>query len=220
MFFEKSEDILKLANGCGTAVFVVPKDLEIKIKNAIILEPEEKNVITIEQVRQVIGRLTVKQTVDQYIIVRPAEMMNEESANAFLKSLEEPKEKVHFVLVTDAPSLILPTIMSRANVYIMKQKWATDAKIVADDDDKALAKRLIVAKSSELCAVADEIIKKKDTARAKALTVLGVAIEMLYKTYLINNREIFLMKLPKFLQAYENISRNGHIKLHLIADLC
>ena len=220
MFFEKAEDILKLASRCGTAVFVVPKDLEIKIKNAIVLEPEEKNIITIEQVRQVIGGLTVKQAVDQYVIVRPAELMNEESANAFLKNLEEPREKVHFVLVTSAPSLILPTIMSRAHIYIMKQKWAVDAKIVADEETKSLAKKLMVAKPVELCAVADEIVKKKDIARARALEILGVAIEMLYKTYLINGKEIFLAKLPKFLQAYENISRNGHVKLHLIADLC
>ena len=63
-------------------------------------------------------------------------------------------------------------------------------------------------------------MKKKDNVRAWALEILGIAIEMLYKTYLINGKDVFLMKLPKFLVAYENISRNGHVKLHLVADLC
>ena len=220
MFFESPEEILKIASRCGTAIFVVPSDLAVDIKNAIILKPEEKSVITIEQVRQVIQKLSVKQTTDQYIIVRPAELMNEEAANAFLKSLEEPKDKVHFVLITDAPSLLLPTILSRANVYLMRRPWAVDEKIVADENDKALAKRLLVAKPAELTVLAEEIVKKKDGARAHALEVLGIAIEMLYKTYLINGKDVFLMKLPKFLQAYENISRNGHVKLHLVADLC
>ncbi len=220
MYFEKIDDILKIASKSGTTIFVVPKDIEINIKNAIILKPEEKNVITIEQVRQVLQGLLVKQTSDQYIIVRPAELMNEEAANAFLKTLEEPKDKVHFILITDAPSLILPTILSRAKLYLIRKPWSVDAKIVADDDDLALAKRLLVAKPADLIILAEEITKKKDIARKQALEVLSIAIEMLYKTYLINGKEIFLQKLPKFLHAYESISRNGHVKLHLVADLC
>ncbi len=220
VFFEKIEEILSFASKCGTAIFVIPKNVAVEIKNAIVLKPEEKSVITIEQVRQVVSKLTVKQTVDQYVVVRPAELMNEEAANAFLKNLEEPKEKVHFVLITDAPSLILPTILSRANIYLMRQPWAVDAKIMADDDDKNFAKRLLIAKPAELVMIAEEIMKKKDNAREKALQILGIAIEMLYKTYLINGKEVFLVKLPKFLRAYENISQNGHVKLHLVADLC
>lgn len=220
MFFENPDEILKIAKRCGTAVFVVPKDIKIEMKNAIILKPEDKNVITIEQVRQVVQKTLVRQTVDQYVVVRPAELMSEEAANAFLKNLEEPKDKLHFVLITDAPSLLLPTIMSRASVYLLKQHWAADAKIDADEASKTLAKRLLVAKPADLVLIAEEIAKKKDNVRAWALEILGIAIEMLYKTYLINGKDVFLMKLPKFLVAYENISRNGHVKLHLVADLC
>ena len=77
-----------------------------------------------------------------------------------------------------------------------------------------------MAKPADLVLIAEEIAKKKDNVRAWALEILGIAIEMLYKTYLINGKDVFLMKLPKFLVAYENISRNGHVKLHLVADLC
>ena len=220
MFFEKASDILKIAKSCGTAIFVVPKNIEVNIKNAVLLQPDEKSVITIEQVRQVISKLAVKQISDQYVVIRPAELMNAEAANAFLKNLEEPKDKVHFVLITDSPSLILSTILSRANVYFMRQEWAVNAKIEANEKDKELAKRLIVAGPGDLIAIAEEITKKKDTARSYALEILGITIEMLYKTYLINGKAVFVKKLPKFLLAYENIMRNGHVKLHLIADLC
>ena len=220
VFFDKVEDILGIAQKCGTAVFVIPEDLEVKIKNAIILQPEEKSVIAVEQVRQVQRRLLTKQTAEQYVVVRPAEKMNEEAANAFLKSLEEPGDRVHFVLVTSQPSSLLPTILSRAKIYWLRENWAVDAKILASDQDKTLAKKLIAAKPADLVAIAEEITKKKDKARKYALEILGIAIEMLYKTYLINGKEVFLKKVPKFLRAYENISRNGHIKLHLVADLC
>ena len=72
----------------------------------------------------------------------------------------------------------------------------------------------------KLIEIAEEITKVKTNVRTRALAVLGAAIEMLYKTYFITNKIAFAEKLPKFLEAYDSISQNGHIKLHLIADLC
>lgn len=42
-----------------------------------------------------------------------ADRLNEASANAFLKTLEEPPEKTLFLLLTDMPQQMLPTIISR-----------------------------------------------------------------------------------------------------------
>jgi DNA polymerase-3 subunit delta' len=42
-----------------------------------------------------------------------ADNFNPEAANAFLKTLEEPPGHVHFLLVTDRPERLLPTIASR-----------------------------------------------------------------------------------------------------------
>ena len=42
-----------------------------------------------------------------------ADCMNESSANAFLKMLEEPTPKTLFLLLTDSPDQLLPTIVSR-----------------------------------------------------------------------------------------------------------
>ena len=218
MFFENPKDIPTIAQKSGTSIFVIPKDLTVDIKNAIILQPETKSVITIEQVRQLLQKLTTKQKSDRFIVIRPAELLNEEAANALLKSLEEPKAKIHFLLITDAPSQILPTILSRAHIYFLHQPWSLNAPLKAEEKDKNLAKKLLAAKPSELVALAEEITKKKD--RNYALNILELAIEMLYRTYLINGKEVFLTKLPKFLTAYKNISRNGHVKLHLVADLC
>lgn len=220
MFFDRPEDVLRLVNRHGTTLLVVPKNVEIKIKRAMVLQPEDKSVITIEQVRQMQRQLLVKQTAEQYIVVRPAEALNEEAANAFLKSLEEPSEKVHFVLVTEQPALILPTLLSRANIYVLRQKWAVDAEIRASDQDKMLAKKLIAARPADLVEVAETIAGQKDGARQRALLILGIAIEMAYKTYLINHKVAFLDKVPKLLRAYDSIAKNGHVKLHLVSDLC
>lgn len=218
MFFDKIDEITEIASQCGTALFVVPKSQSVKIKNAIILQPEDKTVITIEQVRGVISRLNVKQHKDQFIIIRPAELLQPEAANALLKSLEEPGDKIHFVLITDTPSQILPTILSRASLFILKNhEWD---RIEADDRVKDLAKKLMVAKGASLVDVAEEIAKKKDGVRAYAMEILGVAIEMLYKSYFLNQKKIFIERLPQFLQAYEGISRNGNVKLQIVSNLC
>lgn len=42
-----------------------------------------------------------------------ADRMNDAAANAFLKTLEEPPERTLFLLVTDKPDALLPTIISR-----------------------------------------------------------------------------------------------------------
>ena len=153
------------------------------------------------------------------MIIRPAEALGEEAANALLKNLEEPGEKVHFVLVTDALSRLLPTILSRANVYFLRQTRVVDGEIKADKKILDLARRMVVARGADLPALAEELTKKKDGVRAHVLSVLAVAVEMLYKSYFKTGKEVFLAKIPKFLAAYDAILKNGHVKLHLVADL-
>ena len=219
MFFESVNEILGIAGRVSTAIFVVPENTEVVIKNALLIQPEEKTVITIEQVREAMAHLAVKQTTERYIVIRPADKLGLDAANALLKSLEEPGEKVHFVLITSKPSELLPTILSRAEIYFLRDHMPVDGDIMADAKLKDLAKRLIVARPAELPALAEEICKKKDGVREYALNVLNVAIEMLYKSYFKTQREVFVKKLPLFLKTYDNISHNGHIKLHLVADL-
>ena len=167
-----------------------------------------------------LGQISTRQTSDVFVVIRPANAMGEAAANAFLKSLEEPREKVHFVLITDSPSQILPTILSRAAVYFLRDEESLDGGIKADEKVKNLAKRLMVAKPAELVDLAEEIGKKKDGVRAYALEILGAAIEMLYKSYFITGKEIFVQKFPKFLAAYEGINKNGHVKLQIVSNLC
>src|SRR5574343_1380261 len=47
------------------------------------------------------------------IVIEPAEAMNDATANALLKSREEPPAGVHFLLVSHAAERLLPTVRSR-----------------------------------------------------------------------------------------------------------
>lgn len=71
--------------------------------------------ITIDQVRGLDDFLHVGTHRDgaRVILVNPAEAMNRATANALLKSLEEPIDKTLFILVTSESERLLPTIRSR-----------------------------------------------------------------------------------------------------------
>ncbi|NLV71328.1 MAG: DNA polymerase III subunit [Actinobacteria bacterium] len=59
-----------------------------------------------------------------------ADSFNAEAANAFLKTLEDPPGHVHFVLVTDHPERLLPTIVSRCQPVMFS---AVPVAVVAAD---------------------------------------------------------------------------------------
>lgn len=86
--------------------------------DVVEVRPEGKTVITIDQIREVAGRATLRPYEGRrpVWILDPADLMQEPAANALLKTLEEPAGASLFVLVTAAPSALLPTILSRCQV--------------------------------------------------------------------------------------------------------
>ena len=73
---------------------------------------EEIKVEEIRQVQQDIGMVAYEARL-KFFIINNAHNLNTVSANAFLKTLEEPGKSSCIVLVTDKPQLLLRTIVSR-----------------------------------------------------------------------------------------------------------
>ncbi len=71
--------------------------------------------ISVDQIRDLANFANLSSHLGGYrvILIHPAESMNKNSANAVLKTLEEPTEKLLFILVTHKPQQLLPTILSR-----------------------------------------------------------------------------------------------------------
>ena len=80
------------------------------------IRPDEaKTSITIDQIRSLVTKLTLKPQFERYrvVIVNPADLMNNAAANAFLKCLEEPTGRTVIILITDKPAQLPATIVSR-----------------------------------------------------------------------------------------------------------
>ncbi len=77
--------------------------------------------IRIESVREAVAfaELTSGRGRGKAILVFPAEAMNNASANALLKTLEEPLGSLRFVLATEASHQLLPTIRSRCQAFAL-----------------------------------------------------------------------------------------------------
>jgi len=71
--------------------------------------------IRVEAVRAAIAFATTTSARGRgkFVVVHPAERMNDVAASAFLKTLEEPPGDARFLLCSAAPDALLPTIRSR-----------------------------------------------------------------------------------------------------------
>jgi DNA polymerase III subunit delta' len=71
--------------------------------------------ISIDQIRGLSNfvNLTSHNNGYRIVLIYPAEAMNNNAANALLKSLEEPTDQLMFILVSSNPQQLLPTILSR-----------------------------------------------------------------------------------------------------------
>ena len=128
-------------------------------------------------------------------IIYSADRMQESAANAFLKSLEEPTPKTMYLLLTDQPDSILPTIVSRTQ----RIDLPLPPGILEGDDYEAVAQAFAAKDSAALAA------KLKDLKEAAESEDAALVRKAFYRTLLSFVRQLMLGgKLPRH-QAFENI---------------
>lgn len=94
---------------------------------------ERKN-ISVDQIRELVAEATLRpyEGRNQVFIIDRADTLSPGASNSLLKTLEEPSRDTHFILMTRAADLLLPTIRSRSqSIHV--------AADVALDDDLAAA---------------------------------------------------------------------------------
>lgn len=105
--------------------------------DVVAIEPESKSrVITVDVIREKLIPLATRTSHEggwKVILVRWADRLQDQAANALLKTLEEPPPQTLMLLVTDAPQFLLPTIASRCQRLLMG-----GAAEAADGEEAAL----------------------------------------------------------------------------------
>ena len=145
------------------------------------LEPEKKSrVIGIDAMRGSFLPWAAEKSFDggwKIGVVLFADRLNDASSNAFLKTLEEPPENTLFLLATDQPDALLPTILSRCQRLDLStgrvppaEPWRTRvAEALAAHSNASHAVRAEVRAASE-ADPAGYVPPDKDTFDALART--------------------------------------------------
>jgi len=122
-----------------------------------IVEPQ-KNTITIDQIRELIGEIAFQPLEARFrvVILDPAEQMRIEAHNSLLKTLEEPPSRTIMILVTTNPYMLLETIRSRSRLLQFGEipQDKIERKLVQDEGRLAEEARLAAALSGGSLAVA------------------------------------------------------------------
>jgi len=88
----------------------------------IWVQPEEVGkAIGVDLIRNLIVKLRLKPQYSEFrvVLISPAEKMNNNSANAFLKCLEEPPERTMFILLAEKMQVLPATIISRCQKLLL-----------------------------------------------------------------------------------------------------
>lgn len=144
-----------------------------------LLEPEEpEKPIRVDQVRELVA--FVVQTAQlggrKVVLLEPAEAMNLNSANALLKSLEEPSGDTVLILISHQPSRLLPTIKSRCVQQACPLPSAGQSRTflaaaLPDEMPEAIDELLVLAGGSPLTALR---LHGQGVREQRALVVEGV----------------------------------------------
>lgn len=91
------------------------QEIEKKSYPDLIFITPLKKEIQISQIRELSWKLSLRpySAPLKAAILDQAHLMNQETQSSFLKTLEEPKGKTVFILVTEFPERLFPTIISR-----------------------------------------------------------------------------------------------------------
>ncbi len=114
----------------------------------ILIEPQGKE-IQISQIRNLIQGLYLKPYLTDFkiAVLNNAHLMTQESQNCFLKFLEEPTDKTYLILITEYPTMLLPTILSRVQKIRFFPK-----KGFENEDNKELISDLVKISESDLAS--------------------------------------------------------------------
>jgi len=116
-----------------------------------VLEPEGQGIL-VEGARRLRRDLHLRpyEAARRVYLILDAHLLRDESANALLKSLEEPPEYGVFVLVSDHAGRMLPTILSRVQTVPFRSFPAAELERAVSDPVAARAALGNLARAEEL----------------------------------------------------------------------
>ena len=186
---------------------------------------------SVDDIRNLTDQVRIPPQVGKYkvYIIDEVHMLSQPAFNAFLKTLEEPPKHCIFILATTEKHKIIPTILSRCQIFDFKRITVKDAKeylkyiaeeqgITAEDD----ALHIIAQKADGAMRDALSIFDRVVSFSGKNLTRQAVTenLNVLdYETYFTSTDLILDNKIPELLIQFNDTLAKGFDGHHYIAGL-
>lgn len=196
-----------------------------------IFELDAASNNSVDDIRNLIDQVRIPPQVGNYkvYIIDEVHMLSSAAFNAFLKTLEEPPKHAIFILATTEKHKIIPTILSRCQIFDFKRITVQDIKahlaevakaenIEAEDD----ALHIIAQKADGALRDALSIFDRVVSFSGKNLTREAVTenLNVLDYTYFFQITDLLLeANIPQVLLAYNEILAKGFDGQHFVMGL-
>lgn len=196
-----------------------------------IFELDAASNNSVDDIRSLTDQVRIPPQVGKYkvYIIDEVHMLSQAAFNAFLKTLEEPPKHCIFILATTEKHKIIPTILSRCQIFDFKRITVKDAKeylkyianeqgVNAEDD----ALHIIAQKADGAMRDALSIFDRVVSFSGKNLTRQAVTenLNVLdYETYFKSTDLILENKIPELLLQFNKTLSKGFDGHHYIAGL-
>jgi len=196
-----------------------------------IFELDAASNNSVDDIRNLTDQVRIPPQTGKYkvYIIDEVHMLSQSAFNAFLKTLEEPPKHCIFILATTEKQKIIPTILSRCQIFDFKRISVKDAKeylkyiaqeqgVTAEDD----ALHIIAQKADGALRDALSIFDRVVSFSGKNLTRKAVTenLNVLdYETYFKSTNLILENKIPELLIQFNKILAQGFEGHHYITGL-
>lgn len=196
-----------------------------------IFELDAASNNSVDDIRNLIDQVRIPPQVGNYkvYIIDEVHMLSSAAFNAFLKTLEEPPKHAIFILATTEKHKIIPTILSRCQIFDFRRIGVRDIKdhlaevaraegIEAEDD----ALHIIAQKADGALRDALSIFDRVVSFAGKNLTREAVTenLNVLDYTWYFHITDLLLKNnIPQVLVAFDEILSKGFDGHHFIMGL-
>ncbi|TXN36172.1 DNA polymerase III subunit gamma/tau [Flagellimonas hymeniacidonis] len=196
-----------------------------------IFELDAASNNSVDDIRSLIDQVRIPPQVGKYkvYIIDEVHMLSQSAFNAFLKTLEEPPKHAIFILATTEKHKIIPTILSRCQIFDFKRITVKDAaeylKYIAEQqgiEAEESALHIIAQKADGAMRDALSIFDRVVSFSGKQLTRKAVTenLNVLdYDTYFSTTDLILANNIPEVLVLFNKTLSLGFDGHHFITGL-
>lgn len=196
-----------------------------------IFELDAASNNSVDDIRNLIDQVRIPPQVGTYkvYIIDEVHMLSQSAFNAFLKTLEEPPKHAIFILATTEKHKIIPTILSRCQIFDFKRISVTDARkhlmtiaqeqgVQADEDALHIIAQKADGAMRDALSIFDRVVSfSGNTLTRKSVTENLNVLD--YDTYFTATDYIVENKIPELLLLCDDILNRGFDGHHFIAGL-